>query len=318
MEVALLVARWLVAAVFVVAALGKLADRAGSRQAVIDFGVPAVLANPVGILLPLGELAVAIALIPASTAWWGAAGALALLLLFVAGIGMNLARGRKPGCHCFGQLHSALAGWKTLARNAALAAVAGFVVWQGHEGAGPSAVSWLGTLSAGQLAGLIVLLVVLGLLVGTWWFLVHLVRQNGRLLVRLEALEGRLDAAGVAPSPNGAAAQPPEGLPVGAEAPDFNLSGLYGERLTLESLRASEKPLMLLFTDPDCGPCTAMLPEIGRWQEQHAEKLTSSLRYPTPSCLACSTSGFLSWRGGCCSTPTSAPRFFRWPMRGWC
>jgi thiol-disulfide isomerase/thioredoxin len=34
---------------------------------------------------------------------------------------------------------------------------------------------------------------------------------------------------------------------------------------------------MLLFTDPDCGPCNALLPEIGRWQQEHAEKLTISL-----------------------------------------
>jgi peroxiredoxin len=34
---------------------------------------------------------------------------------------------------------------------------------------------------------------------------------------------------------------------------------------------------MMLFTDPDCGPCNAMLPEVGRWQEEHAKKLTLAL-----------------------------------------
>ena len=34
---------------------------------------------------------------------------------------------------------------------------------------------------------------------------------------------------------------------------------------------------MLLFTDPDCGPCDALLPEIGRWQEEHAEEFVVSL-----------------------------------------
>ena len=34
---------------------------------------------------------------------------------------------------------------------------------------------------------------------------------------------------------------------------------------------------MLLFTDPDCNPCNAMLPEIGRWQTEHAGELTISL-----------------------------------------
>jgi methylamine dehydrogenase accessory protein MauD len=243
----------------------------------IDFGVAVALAAPLGLLLPLSELAVAAALVPAATAWWGSVGALTLLMLFVAGISINLARGHKPECHCFGQLHSAPAGWKTLARNGVLAVIAGFVVWEGYGGVGPSAVSWLEDLSAAQLTGLLGGLVVLGLLAGQWWFLLHLLRQNGRLLVRVEALESRLSSNGAATSPNGAPLRPAPGLPVGAMAPVFTLSGLHGETLSLESLRASEKPVMLLFTDPKCGPCTAMLPEIGRWQEEHAEKLTTVL-----------------------------------------
>src|SRR5918997_3586323 len=134
MDTVVLLARLLLAAVFVVAGIAKLADREGSRQAVADFGVPAVLASPLGILLPLAELAVAIALIPTATALWGAIGALALLLLFVVGIGANLARGHRPDCRCFGQLHSAPAGWSTLARNGVLAAVAGFLVLRGMGG----------------------------------------------------------------------------------------------------------------------------------------------------------------------------------------
>ena len=129
LDTALLIARLLLAAVFAVAGASKLADRAGSRRAVVDFGLPTSLATPLAILLPLAELAIAAALVPASTAWWGSIGALALLLVFVAGISLNLARGNKPERHCFGQLHSAPAGWRTLARNGALAAVAGFVVW---------------------------------------------------------------------------------------------------------------------------------------------------------------------------------------------
>src|SRR5215210_3674994 len=107
--------------------------------------------------------------------------------------------------------------------------------------------------------------------------MVHLLRQNGRLLVRLEALEERPGIADAALSANGDPTQPQAGLPVGSQAPSFNLSGLYGEKLTLKSLRAPGKPVMLLFTDPNCGPCTAMLPEIGRWQEEHEKKLTLSL-----------------------------------------
>src|SRR5215203_1432483 len=192
MHVALLVARVLLVSVFIVAGVTKLADRAGSKKALVDFGVPASLAAPLGVLLPLAELAVASSLIPASTAWWGAVGALVLLLLFVVGISANLARGRKPECHCFGQLHSEPAGWKTLARNGVLAAVAGFVVWWGYDGAGPSAVGWLAGLSGAQIAGLVVGLAVLGVLAAQSLLLLNLIKQNGRLLMRVDALESGL------------------------------------------------------------------------------------------------------------------------------
>jgi thiol-disulfide isomerase/thioredoxin len=280
LNTALLIARVLLALVFAVAGAAKLADREGSRQAIVDFGVPSSLAAPLGLLLPLAELAVAATLLPASTAWWGALGALALLSVFVVGISINLARGRTPDCHCFGQLHSAPVGWKTLARNGALAVVAGFVLWEGYYGgAGPGALSWLGALSTAQLLGLFGGVLVLALLAGQWGFLVHLLRQNGRLLVRLEAVEATLAEGGsiVAPSENGSTVHQAEGLPVGSASPEFSLSGLHGETLTLDALRSSGKPVMALFTDPGCGPCNAMLPEVGRWQVEHAQKLTLAL-----------------------------------------
>jgi len=281
LTISLLITRVLLAGIFAVSGIAKFADRSGSRQALIDFGLPPSLAAPLGLLLPLTELMVAATLIPTSTALWGAVGALALLLIFVVGISVNLVRGRKPDCHCFGQLHSAPAGWKTLARNGALAAVASFIVWQGWNvgDVGPSAIAWLGGLSAIQLLIVSAEAVVLGLLVGQWWFLLHLLRQNGRLLVRIEALEARPASVGVPePSPNGSQhARPVAGLPVGSEAPSFNLSGLHGETLTLEAVRSWGNPVVLVFTDPNCGPCSALLPEIGRWQQEHQDKLTIAL-----------------------------------------
>jgi peroxiredoxin len=34
---------------------------------------------------------------------------------------------------------------------------------------------------------------------------------------------------------------------------------------------------MLLFTDPGCGPCTALLPDLSRWQQVHASHATIAL-----------------------------------------
>ena len=108
--------------------------------------------------------------------------------------------------------------------------------------------------------------------------------ENGRLLVRVEALEETIASGGGAAlspelSQNGAqeVTRPPEGLPVGSQTPGFTLSGLHGETLTLDSLRVSGKPVMLLFSDANCGPCNALLPEIGRWQAEHVAKLTIAL-----------------------------------------
>lgn len=270
-EALLLTARVTLAAVFAVAAVGKLADQDGSRKAMVAFGVPSARAPAAGLTLPLAELAVAIALVPAATAWYGAIGALCLLALFTGGIAWALARGRKPDCHCFGQIHSAPAGPLTLLRNAGLAGVATFAVVTGQDDAGYSVLAWTGDLSAAQALAIAVGAIgtiVLGL---QSWFLWQVLRQSGNLLLRIEALErtagivGDMSAAGTAASP---------GLPVGSAAPEFRLANLNGEQVSLASLLAAGRPLLLVFSDPDCGPCNSLMPEVSRWQIIHEAAFT--------------------------------------------
>jgi peroxiredoxin len=81
------------------------------------------------------------------------------------------------------------------------------------------------------------------------------------------------------PQPAQAEAQrtPAAGLPEGSPAPAFRLEGLHGETMTLDAMRSAGKPVMLIFSDPSCGPCTALLPDIGKWQRDHAAKLTVAL-----------------------------------------
>ena len=104
-------------------------------------------------LIPIAELTVAVLLFPTATAWWAGVLSLTLLGAFVSGIGVNLARGRRPDCHCFGQLHSEPIGAGTLVRNGVLAALAALLVWQGPERVGPSTVAWLGHLTMAEGAG---------------------------------------------------------------------------------------------------------------------------------------------------------------------
>lgn len=260
MAAALLIIRLLLTGLFSLAAITKLTDRAGTRQAIVDFGVPTRLAAPISILLPLAEFAAAAALIPTASARWGALGILGLLLLFSAGIGINLARGRTPDCHCFGQLHSEPVGWVTLLRNGVLAAGASFVVWQGWDDAGLSAASWLSDMGGTERIVLFAGILGLGLAIGLSWSVLNLLRQTGRLLLRIEALEAnRTPDGGQATS---AVDAPLAGLPIGVTAPPFSLAALDGEMVTLDALRAAGKPVLLVFTEPECGACNALLPEI--------------------------------------------------------
>jgi peroxiredoxin/uncharacterized membrane protein YphA (DoxX/SURF4 family) len=256
---ALLIARFGLTTVFFVAGVAKLVDRAGSREAMAGFGVPQVLAAPLGVALPVLEIVVALALIPAASAHGGALGALVLLGLFVAGIANVMIRGREAECHCFGQLHSSRVGWSTLGRNLALALVAGFVVAGGRGGAGPGYVEWISGLSRGD--AIPVVIVAAG-----GWFMLHLLRQHGRILLRLDALEEQLGARGSA-----------DGLAPGVPAPGFALPDLGGGSTSLDDLLTPGLPLMLVFGHPGCTPCVAMLPELGGWQRAHRANLSIAL-----------------------------------------
>jgi peroxiredoxin len=189
--------------------------------------------------------------------------AVGLLVLFVIAVARALVRGEEPDCHCFGQLRSAPAGWATLVRNLVLGAVAGLVLL---DGPGASATGWLARLGSGELVGLGAGVLLLALIVAQAAFSYQLLRQNGRLLGRLDALEGKLAV------PDQAA-----GLAVGTVAPDFSLPGLDRQMVSLEVLRAGGRAVMLVFTDPGCGPCEALLDELGDWQRQHAQRLTIAL-----------------------------------------
>lgn len=129
----LLVARFALAAVFTVAGLAKLRDSQGSRKSLGDFGVPGALIPLLAVLLPVSEIGCAIALFRDGWAVRGATGAAVLLCVFTVGIAVNLARGRAPACHCFGQLSSSAVSWRTLVRNFVLLMLAAGVLWRADK-----------------------------------------------------------------------------------------------------------------------------------------------------------------------------------------
>jgi len=249
MHLIIVLLRIILSAVFSTAGVTKLLDQRGTREAVVNFGSPRGLAPALGVLLPITELAIAVGLLFAETTRVSAVAAVAVLAIFIVAIGVNLARGRTHDCHCFGQLYSRPLGWPTLIRNFVFAAAAIFI-WQ------QSAVLTPGVSAPGSF-------------VPAPWVLASLV-----LLITGAAVAfGRGQQAQAVTE----AAEAPKGLPLGATAPDFELSAYEGGTTSLQQLLAPRKPLLLVFTNPNCSPCVSLFAEIKDWQKAHSDRLTIAL-----------------------------------------
>jgi len=235
--------------VFGLSAWGKLADRAGTRKAVADFGVSIRWVPAVAWALPAVELIVAVAALPPWTAPAAAILALVLLAVFTAAIVRLLRQGKRPACSCFGAMSAEPIGGRTIARNAVLVLL---VVLVGVGAiAYPRVPGGLRADDATGLAALAVLIAVVAWLFG-----------------EIRALRRRVDEQAL--STLGA-----EGLPPGAVAPEFELlPATGGARVGLESLLASGKSLLMVFVHPGCEMCAALARELPRWQLRNSRSLT--------------------------------------------
>jgi peroxiredoxin len=93
--------------------------------------------------------------------------------------------------------------------------------------------------------------------IGTW-LAYELVRQNGRILLRLDAIEQQF---GTDAAPRAGAKHPEAGgLPLGTLAPDFELPDLTGVRRKISEFRG--QPALLIFFNPQCGFCTKMAADL--------------------------------------------------------
>lgn len=203
---------------FVVSAIAKLADRAGARRAIVEFGAPERIAGALSGVVIGAELAVAAALLSGRLRVAGALGALVLMGLFSAVIGANLAIGRTAECRCFGRLSTGPVGWSAVARNLLVASVAAYVA----SGTG------------GPLFGAVALAAI------ALWLGSRQVRSIRR----------------------------------GAKAPAFSLSDGASARWTLDRLLAGKRPVLLVFSQPGCGACTALEPELARWHAGFKDRVT--------------------------------------------
>ena len=98
------------------------------------------------------------------------------------------------------------------------------------------------------------------------WLLVHVSSQQRRMGDRLDALSLKLAVPArpaiyeaiydSEPDNNGA-------FQASTIAPTFALDVLGGGRSSLGDLLAAARPLILVFTHPQCSPCYELLPDIG-------------------------------------------------------
>jgi peroxiredoxin len=95
------------------------------------------------------------------------------------------------------------------------------------------------------------------------WLGYQLVRQNGRILLRLEALESQPEPISAPDDTQPGSAQAPApsaALPAGSMAPAFELPDLDGPLRGLAEFRG--RRVLLIFFSPHCGFCTAMMPDL--------------------------------------------------------
>lgn len=264
----LLLDRVVLAATFGVAAFGKITDQEGTRRALAEFGVPEALVGPGSLVLPTAEVAILLGLLVDAFATWAGAGALVLLLVFLAAVAFNLSRGRTPDCHCFGQIRSEPIGARTVVLNLILSLLAGVLFAIGSMRSPTRLFGWAADLTGGERAILVAGAAIAAALAGVCFLMWQMLLQQGRILLRLESLEAVLGEESAAwPASQPRAAGGLAGRPIGAPAPRIELADKGGQAVSVDALLRPGKPLILLFTNPTCGPCQALLPQVRGWRK---------------------------------------------------
>lgn len=276
MEIILLLIRLFLAAIFLLAGIGKLLDLEGSEKAVKEFGTPEEFAKTFAVALPFAEIVFGVCFLFPQTSWLGAIGGLILLLSFIGGMLVQLAKGNAPDCHCFGAIHSEPVSRKSLIRNVIFAILALFLAVQGRENQGLSLTESGNGSTEGNIMSVILGVAVIGLLAVVVFYLKKITEQQTQIMRRLEIIEltsREAGGAGGGETVREDLTHPDDGLPVGAPVPDFELVDLNGKKTATWQLLLPNKPLLFFFVSPTCNPCAALLPEIETWQKELKDKV---------------------------------------------
>ena len=114
-----------------------------------------------------------------------------------------------------------------------------------------------------QVAAYVILIVLQGfILISLWTILYQAVKQQGRLLLRLDALDHRLTEAGLGAGPGTSTGQ--GGLEVGTPVTSPSLPDPDGRLISLDDFRG--KRVLLVHWNPDCAFCELLAPDLAQFQ----------------------------------------------------
>lgn len=274
--VALLLVRLILAAAFLAAGAAKLRHQARFRETLAEFGVASRFIGSVALVLPAVEIAAAALLLTNPATQSGAVVSASLLVVFIAAIAYQLARGRSPHCTCFGHVGSRPIDGATLARNLALLSGAVLLALTDPARANDAMNRSLLALASSPLAWTLNV-VLFAVAAGESVVLIRVMRRHGDTLHRIDALEK--------------SSVPQFGLPIGTVAPACGL--------------VANKPAIVIFSHPKCTACTSLEPDIARWQRDFAsfqivviserDDVAAAYRVPgTPAAVAITGDGVIA------------------------
>lgn len=131
----LLVCRGILSVVFILAALGKIADLKEFSDAVAAFKIlPTTSVNVFAIVLPWVELLIGLSLLSGTLLRQAAFLSIVLNLIFTVAIGLAMSRGLDIECGCFtlSNAHTSV-GWGLIFRDAVLILIALPILRQGNN-----------------------------------------------------------------------------------------------------------------------------------------------------------------------------------------
>jgi hypothetical protein len=200
--------------------------------------------------------------------------AIGLLVVFTVAIAVNIARGRRPDCRCFGKMHRATTGERALLRNAILIAVAGIVVADAWSQPAESAWNVLFDRAVGWVLVAVVAAAFLAVLIVRSDLVASRLRAIGwvRRLYKVTIVPVRARILAAIARRRVAHGKARQGPAIGSVAKYFMLPVVGGE-VDRDSLLEPNRPVLLVFVDPASGNWDELLSDVADWRARHSARL---------------------------------------------